>query len=241
MKLSQTCKKYSITRPKDTETVCMGNYWKFIWGVRVLEQWVAASLPHPNLLWPSCSMLAPVAAKGNRKHAKMRATSPAASKVLVTKVPSKCKKGGNSKVEKGQPHGKTIQLKLFMQFPVSPIIGRMPHSDSSARKHSIAFHSSHHYIHNSCCGWVTNLWKTSNWTGSRRAIPADSCLQHGWQQIANPATPPIFLISLLFLMLCGAFTKKKKLPVRTGTSWTQWPMATSKWERGRLIRSCQDS
>lgn len=116
----------------------------------------------------------------------------------------------------------------------------MPHSDSSARKHSIAFHSSHHYIYNSCCGWVTNLWKTSNWTGSRRAIPADSCLQHSWQRMANPATPPIFLISLLFLMLCGAFTKKK-LPVRTGTSWTQWPMATSKWERGRLIRSCQDS
>ena len=85
----------------------------------------------------------------------------------------------------------------------------MPHSDSSARKHSIAFHSSHHYIYNSCCGWVTNLWKTSNWTGSRRAIPADSCLQHSWQQMANPATPPIFLISLLFLMLCGAFTKKK--------------------------------
>lgn len=116
MKLSQTCKKTASQGRRIQKLSVWGNCWKFIWGVQVLEQWVAASLPHPNLLWPSCSMLAPVAAKGNRKHAKMRATSPAASKALVTKVPSKCKKGGNSKVEKGQPHGKTIHLNYLCNF-----------------------------------------------------------------------------------------------------------------------------
>lgn len=112
----------------------------------------------------------------------------------------------------------------------------MPHSDSSARKHSIAFHSSHHYIYNSCCGWVTNLWKTSNWTGSRRAIPADSCLQHSWQRMANPATPPIFLISLLFLMLCGAFTKKKT----SGENWHFMnPVANGNFEVGERSADSQ--
>ncbi len=130
----------SITRPKDTESVCTGKFMEIYLGGSGPRA-MAASLPHPNLLWPSCSMLAPVAAKGNRKQAKMRATSPAASKVLVTKVPSKCKKGGNSKIEKSQPHGKTIQS----HFLVSPVIGECYtwNKDSSARKH---------FSHNSCRG-----------------------------------------------------------------------------------------
>ena len=54
--------------------------------------WPRKPIPQPPRQWnqpprPSCSRLTPADAKGNQKQAKIRATSPAAIKVLATKVP----------------------------------------------------------------------------------------------------------------------------------------------------------